>query len=426
MQMQAQPAEPIWSAQTEMPLRVLVVDDSRLERRILRSTLSQLGYHVIEVENAEEALQHCAEALPDVVISDWMMPGMTGLDFCAAFREVSGEDYRYFILLTSKSDKEEIAEGLDAGADDFLVKPVSASELRARIGAGARVLRMQRELTEKNRLFRMALEELQRLHDVIDRDLLDARQLQQALVKERSRSFPEGQLSLLLRSAGHVGGDLVGFFPTDDGKLGLYAIDVSGHGISSALMTARLAGTLSASAPKQNVALARQDDGRYHALPPSVVIDRLNEMVCDEMQTEHYLTLLLAFVDLNTGRVTLTQAGHPHPLVQRADGSVEQSGTGGFPVGLMGNVRFEQTELQLAPGDRLLLLSDGVTECPGADGSHLGEEGLARIMDRLRDTSGMDVLDGLVAELSLFAGTKSFPDDVSGVLFEYSGPDQKK
>ncbi len=399
----------------------MVVDDSKLQRRILGASLRKWGFSVVEAASGPEAIEKCKAQLPDLVLSDWVMPGMSGLEFCREFRALSETQYGYFILLTSKSEKAEVAKGLDSGADDFLSKPVDVHELRARIAAGERILEMQRQLIDKNLIITHTLDELQRVYDLLDKDLIEAKKLQQSLVRERTRDFEGGKLSLLLRSSGHVGGDLVGFFPVNDTKLGLFGIDVSGHGISSALMTARLAGYLSAAVPDQNIALTRDHDGEYKMRPPEQVVSELNDLVLSEMETEHYFTLLLAEVDLKSGHVSMCQAGHPHPVVQRRDGKIEQNGPGGFPVGLMAKVEYEKFDVDLSPGDRLLILSDGVTECPNPDGAMMEEEGLAKMLFALRDVSGPPLLEAILWKLSEFSGHAEFPDDVSGILFEFTG-----
>lgn len=401
--------------------RVLVVDDSKLQRKLLTLSLKRWGFDVVEAASGEEALEIAAARRPDLVLSDWMMPGMTGLELCRRFREMHGEEYSYFILLTSKSEKDEVARGLDSGADDFLSKPVDNNELRARITAGERLIEMQRSMAQANRALSDTLGELQQLYDNIDSDLKEAKKLQQSLVKERFRALPVGDVSLMLRSSGHVGGDLVGFFEAGPQHVGLYALDVSGHGISSALMTARLAGYLSSAAPDQNVALRKNAEGEYVPRAPDEVVADLNDLVLDEMETEHYFTLLLAFVELQTGHVVLSQAGHPHPAVQRANGKIEQFGPGGFPVGLLSGVSFASFELHLERGDRILILSDGVTECPGPDGDMLGEDGLSALMHDLASTRGPAFLEALVWRLTEFNGSEDFPDDVSAILFEYQG-----
>ena len=400
---------------------VLVVDDSKLQRKILTLALKRWGFDVFEAASGQEALDLATVQRPDLVLSDWMMPGMSGLELCQRFREMDGEEYCYFILLTSKSEKEEVARGLDSGADDFLTKPVDNNELRARITAGERLVEMQRSMAQANRALSDTLAELQQLYDNIDSDLKEAKKLQQSLVRERFRALPVGDLSLMLRSSGHVGGDLVGFFEAGIRHVGLYALDVSGHGISSALMTARLAGYLSSAAPDQNVALRKNSRGQFVPRPPDEVVAALNDLVLDEMETEHYFTLLLAFVELETGQMVVSQAGHPHPAVQRADGRIEQLGTGGFPVGLLSGVGFERFELKLERGDRILILSDGVTECPGPDGDMLGEEGLTALMQDLAVMRGPAFLEALIWRLTEFNGSEDFPDDVSAILFEYHG-----
>jgi len=399
--------------------RVLVVDDSRAQRRILTASLQRWGFDVREADSGGAALRICADYAPDLVLSDWMMPGMTGLEFCRLFRDMARDSYGYFILLTSKSDKDEVAIGLDAGADDFLTKPVNAAELRARIAAGARILQMERELTDKNRLITSTLNELQSLYDSLDSDLIEAKKLQQSLVSERYRDFGTAEVSLLLQSAGHVGGDLVGMFPITEGRIGLYGIDVSGHGISSALMTARLAGYLSSSVPEQNLALQKTRGGGFAPRPPAEAIAMLNRVIMSEMETEHYFTIALADVDLMSGHVIIAQAGHPYPALQRAGGAVEFIGQGGLPVGLIDAAEFQQFEVTMAPGDRLLIHSDGVTECAARNGALLDEAGLARILRDLRQTRGPAFLESLIWKLSDFAGDADFQDDISAVLLEF-------
>ncbi|MEQ9692811.1 SpoIIE family protein phosphatase [Shimia sp. SDUM112013] len=402
--------------------RVLLVDDSRLQRRILSASLVSDGYEVVEAGSGEEALDLCKEYPPDLVLSDWIMPGMDGLEFCQAFRQLESDKYGYFILLTSKSEKAEVAKGLEGGADDFLTKPVNAHELRARIGAGERIVRMQRELTEKNRMISDTLDELQRLYDSLDHDLKEAKKLQQSLVRDRFKDFGTGVAALVLQSSGHVGGDLVGHFRISDSRIGLYSIDVSGHGISSALMTARLAGFLSSNSPEQNVALRMLPDGRQGYHPPEHVLQQLNQIILGEMETEHYFTMLLAIVDLQTGDIEMTQAGHPHPVVLRNDGSIEEVGPGGLPVGLIDGAEFTPFSVRLDPGDRILILSDGVTECPDQDGKMLGEDGLEQLLRQLPSNDVNETLNSLIYKLESFAGGAGFPDDVSGILFEFRGP----
>ena len=431
--MQALDDETDLAPAAEEARRVLVVDDSRLQRRILVSLLKRSGLEVVEAASGEEALALCRERPVEIVLSDWMMPGMSGLDLCRALRgEGEGRDYVYFILLTSKGEKAEIAEGLGVGADDFLTKPVDKAELGARIIAGERILAMQRELKETNRKRGEALAKVSALNAAIERDLRQSRDLQHSLIREWRRDFGAAEVSLLLRSSGHVGGDLVGFFPTGPGHVGLYGIDVSGHGITSALMSARLEGYLSSRTPERNVALGATEGGDLLGRPPAEVARALNDLTLNEMTTETYFTMVYADLDLASGTLRFAQAGHPPPLVLRADGRVEFAGAGGLPIGLIEDASWDEHWLHLEAGDRLIVYSDGVTECEDPSGAMLDEEGLSRLARTHAGLRGGAFLDAILAELRDHAGlcdcgpdeTREgcvFPDDVSMVLLEHRG-----
>ncbi len=550
--MQVRMADPI--SEPLVLKTALIVDDSRAQRLLFARHLQKWGYQTFEAESGQQALAVCGNRHFDLILSDWMMPGMDGLEFCHAFRRLPQEQYSYFILLTAKNDKEAVAEGLDVGADDFLSKPVSPAELRARITAGERLLTVQRDLRrarsqlvaavealddgfiyfdDKNRLvlansryrelypltasamvegakyedilrqgiargqyaaavgreeewlqqqlhvpvigrrrrqkladgrvlqivdretadggrvslrvdvtelhaarevarkaeavarrqngeLRATLDELQELYDALDRDLMEARRLQQSLIRKRDHDFNGSRLSLLLQSSGHVGGDMVGAFVIDEARIGIYSIDVSGHGVAAAMLGARIAGLFTGGDRTQNIALRPDPDtGHMRACPPHVVAGRINDLMLDEFDTETYLTIAYAELDLNSGRVQLVQAGHPHPALQRADGRIEFLGEGGLPIGLIPKADYMTVEARLQPGDRLFLYSDGITECTSLSGEEYGQEGLSETFVKLARIQGAELLDALKWELTNWAGKEEFDDDVSGALLEY-------
>ena len=402
--------------------RVLVVDDSRAQRMVLAASLGRQGFSVVQAGSGKEALEIARSESVDLVLSDWMMPGMDGLELCRQVRALPQEHYIYFILLTSKSEKGAVAQGLDVGADDFLTKPINTEELRARINAGDRILKMERELSEKNRLVSTTLAEISSLYDALDRDLIEARKMQQSLVRERFREFGQASVSLLLKPSGHVGGDLVGFFEAGPGKVAVYSIDVSGHGIASALLTARLAGFLSEGAPEHNIALTRDTDGSFVARPPSEVATLLNILMLEEMKSDLYFTLALGYLDLATGQVDIAQCGHPNPALMRPGGQVEYFGQAGMPIGLLDEADYSQWRLQLSPGERLIFYSDGFTECTGHSGEMLEETGFARLIDRNADLEAHDFFEALVWDLDIYCGGRDFPDDLSCAMIEFHGP----
>lgn len=412
----ADPDPPAPAGRADALRDVLIVGESRVQRRLLAKLVVRAGYRVAEAASAEAALDLCRQAPPDMVVSDWLMPGLDGLALCRALRAERTGHYIYFILMTSRSEKAEVAQGIDGGADDLLTKPVDPAELRARLAAGARILRMERDLSE-------TLADLCAAQTALDADLEQARKIQRSLVPERTHRFGRSEVNLLFQPCGQVGGDLVGAFSPGHGTLGLYAIDVSGHGITSALMAARVSGYLSGEFLDQNLAVTRRFERFFALRPPAEVARLLNDRLAADKGVEEYFTMAYATVDLRSGRVRLVQAGHPYPLILRASGACEFMGFGGLPVGLVPNAHFEEVEARLAPGDRLLLHSDGFTEAQLPGGGMLGEAGLRRLAARVAPSeSGRDFLDDLLWELrrEMGAGVAA-EDDLSAALLDYRG-----
>src|SRR5580698_4808118 len=131
----------------ENSVKILIADDSIVSRHLLEATLRKWGYEVMVACDGAEALQILErEDAPALIILDWMMPGMTGLEVCRRIRERGSEPYIYILLLTSKSQKEDLIEGMDAGADDYIAKPFDQNELQVRLRAGTRLVDLQAQL----------------------------------------------------------------------------------------------------------------------------------------------------------------------------------------------------------------------------------------------------------------------------------------
>jgi two-component system cell cycle response regulator len=128
-------------------VKILIADDSIVSRHLLEATLRKWGYEVMVACDGAEALQILErEDAPALIILDWMMPGMTGLEVCQRIRQRGTEPYIYILLLTSKSQKEDLIEGMDAGADDYITKPFDQNELQVRLRAGTRLVDLQAQL----------------------------------------------------------------------------------------------------------------------------------------------------------------------------------------------------------------------------------------------------------------------------------------
>lgn len=387
---------------------VLLADGNRAHRRMLSIQLERAGYRVAEAADGATALKICREQHPDLILSDSLLMNLSGLELCRAHRDMARQGYGYFILLTSSTERADIAVALGAGADDFLVKPISSAELLARIRAAERVLDMHDDLAAANRELQSALERLNEAQEQMTAELREARKLQQAMIRERQRSFGPFRVSLLMRPAGMIGGDFVGFHQLDDHAVGLHAVDVSGHGVASALLTARLAAQIDGLAQDRH-------------LSPAGLVSALNDMMLDGPLTDVYLTMVYARLDFETHRLRLVQAGHPHPFLQRADGRIERVGRGGLPVGVLEGARFDEIEVTLTPGDRLLIVSDGITDASGCRGELLGEDGLRAIMQLNAPLTGHALLESMCWSVAAFASGER-ADDLSAVLIEHLPP----
>ena len=407
---------------------VLIVDDSAVQRRIVAGFLTSWGLHSLQASNAKAAISLFKKHRPNIILSDWMMPEMNGLDLCYTLRQITPDRYIYFILLTSRSTKAEMLHAFQHGADDFLSKPIAAIELHARVTAAARLLDTQRKLKVKNRQVKAALRKTQALNNAMDKDLIAAQQLQTALIHNRHRSFGRFDFTALVENAGRVGGDLAGFFAIGATHIGFYNADVSGHDISAAMLTVRIAGFFSAEAFGQNIAVKRLETGQICPRQPHDILQSMNQIMLKDLTTDHYLTMISGLLDLTSGRLCFAQAGHPYPILHAKEGTFHHIGRDSLPIGISQTARFQDHHLQLALGERLILYSDGFSDGAYGQNTARGKEGLQPLFARVQHLHGPALTHSILKNIHAACDQTPLVDDLSALIITHraagaSGPE---
>ncbi|MCC8992433.1 MAG: SpoIIE family protein phosphatase [Candidatus Contendobacter sp.] len=397
-------------------MRILVVDDDLSVLRIIAAMLRHWGYEVVLAHDGQEAWEILQKEDIRLVISDWMMPGLNGPELCQRVREAGFPGYIYLILLTGREDKLSLVEGMDAGADDFMVKPVHREELRVRVRAGGRILRLEAELGERNHRLNAINQTLSEAYATIRHDLESAATMQKALLPPPLR-LPGVAVEWLFQPSSFIAGDIFDYFMIDERRLNFYQLDVAGHGVPAALLSFTLNQVLAQGAKEKR--LPGRVEGPEAETAPTQVVSELNRRFQSGIDPLLYFTLIYGSLDLPTGRVTLTQAGHPSPIVLRhADQQTELVGGGGFPVGMFPDLQYEAITLDLAPGDRLFLYSDGVTECANPVGDFFTEARLRRLLEATALLPAALVITRVGKALREWKGDDNHQDDVSLLILE--------
>ncbi len=373
--------------------QVLVVDDVEANRELLRRRLLRLGIpQVLEAANGFEALEIVRARRLDLVLLDIMMPLMTGFEVLETLRAEGRLEGLPVIVISAANDMASTVRAIELGAEDFLMKPFDPTLLRARVMT----------TLEKKRLRDAMRDELARKQA----ELAEARALQMALAP-RSETGETLNLDVVLEPAREIGGDLVDHLPLADGRHVLVLGDVSGKGAGAALMMARSHALVRGLRSRANA------ERLWAELPLAAAI--LNQELAGNNPTCMFMTLLLAVFDPSTGELEYVRCGHVPPFLLRAGGGVERlDGARGLPLGLMEGAEFPSARVQLAPGDRLLIVSDGVTEATAPDGALFDD---ARVVDWLADAP--PGLAGLVERVRAFEDGEEAADDLSALCLTF-------
>jgi sigma-B regulation protein RsbU (phosphoserine phosphatase) len=412
------------------PGRLLVVDDDELNRDMLSRRLERKGYSVAVSEDGTGALAQVAERSFDLVLLDVMMPGLSGLEVLRVLRERHAATELPVIMATARDQSEDIVQALRLGANDYVTKPLDFPVVLARIETQImlkrtveEVVRLKQDLAERNQALVEANARLTRVNLRMERDLHTAAKIQESLLPRRIPSFPGARFAWHFQPCDELAGDSLNVLALDARRVGLYVLDVSGHGVASALLSVTLSRMLSPPSDPSSVLVRGGDnpDGVGLLLvPPAEVADELGRRFPFDPSTMQYFTMIYGVLDVITGEFQYVSAGHPGMAYLPADGPPHIIDAPGYPIGLA-PFPYESHSVTLRPGDRLYLYSDGIPEAMNAGDVLYGAGRMLSGLERGRSATLDRSVAGLLDDIRSWRGDAELRDDMSLLAVEF-GP----
>ena len=392
---------------------LLVVDDNEMNRDMLSRRLARKGHTVDVAEDGHRALAMIGESDYDVVLLDIMMPGIDGYETLERIRSDRDSGDLPVIMATAKDQSEDVVAALKLGANDYVTKPFDFPVVLARV---------QTQLQLKS-----SREALARAHGRMKKDLEAAARIQAAFLPTTAVVEASDGLRCAWRyvPCDELAGDTLGIVPLDEKRVGVYVVDVSGHGVPSALLSVSLSRLLSVEPASSVLWTTDAGETEPRIATPLEVMNELYRRFPYDMQTGQYFTMVYAVVDLENRRLSYASAGHEPMIIIGPNRDPEYGSSTGQPIALVPAMimksTYEERTVEIGPGDRIYLYSDGIPEAHEAQGDQFGND---RLTAKLVELLGSDLDEGLPVVLEAvraWQGGSHFDDDVTIVGVEITG-----
>ena len=375
--------------------KILIIDDDYTTQLLLERTLSMQGYDITLASDGEEGLIKAKTIRPALIICDWIMPRKDGLEVCCQIKSTPELSTTFFILLTSLDSVEDRIKGLDAGADDFLCKPIEMNELTARVRAGLRLYQLSTDLQNQKQLLEAELSEAAEYVSTILPQPLHHSSL---------------NIDVCFVPSRQLGGDSFDYFWLDDYHLVFYLLDVSGHGLRASLPSLAVVNLL------RSRGLSNVD---YYQ--PHTVLQGLNRAFQMSDRNDKYFTIWYGVYNYQNRRLVYSSAGHPPAvLLTSADRSLEKRlKTPGVPVGMFPDIQYVNAACKIENNSSLYVFSDGLYEIEQQPDTHWGLDKLIGLLKKYQQTPERD-LQRLLQYIKTWHPNFQFEDDLSILQIDFS------
>ena len=377
-------------------VQILVVDDDAMSRKILVRLLTSAGYKCDQCEDGAKALQIIYAKQPSLLLLDFDMPGLNGAEVLERLRSDKDAAIAQIpaIMLTGHGSEASEVRCLQAGANDFVTKPINAAVLQARIETQLRLRSMRRQLERQNN-------ELEEWRHNLERDLAAARLTQQSLIPHKPPRLRGWQVATCYRPVIQVGGDIYGWLPMKEGRILFWIADGTGHGAAAALLT--------------TLAKLLFHHGSIEHNTPATIMEAVNHDFRSIFGARSFMTAMCVAVDPESGSASVVGAGHPPLLVVRHDSATESIISIAPPLGLLEHPEFTETRIDLESGDAFLLYTDGLFGSTKGARQRLTPKTLAKMLDHSA-ASAEALLKGILDQAAPNDAGDGLPDDMAALV----------
>ena len=384
-------------------IKIIIAEDNEIQRTLISKLLFDFGYDVIPADDGLEALQLVQDSNVQIVLSDYQMPNLNGIDLTREVRNLDLDHYVHIIMITGSDEDDIRREALDAGVDDFITKASITVMLQARLRAATRLIHHAMQLAERTQI-------LKESNDRIKEDFRAAAAAQRKLLPEIRDTIQGFRISSAFVPSSFVSGDMFGCFPLSGGKLGFYTVDVSGHGVHASLMSVAIGHLITPEFFKTRVCKQKKQN-------PAALVADLNVRFSGQ-DNDEYFSMFCGVLDANSGRLDFCQAGSPSPFYVDLSGKAAQVGDGGFPVGMFPAVTYENSVLKMEYGGCLIICSDAAHEAENKNNKPFGSDRLRKIASTVPEVGVDNIPKKITQALSNWHESKNLEDDLTIVAIE--------
>ncbi|GEM_PF-5742880 len=382
---------------------ILIVDDNRQNREVMETILQDEGYNTITASRGQEALDILQEnERISLVLLDVLMPGLDGITVCKKIKFTLEREDLPVIMVTALNAREDRLRGLEAGADDFVSKPIDWPELISRVKSALRLKR--------------AHDRIQSQYDQLQQQLQLARQVQQNLA---TIELPDGlKGEIFYETINEVGGDVYDLFKLDQDRYGLFLADCMGHGVAAAMVMVMVKLIL------RNLELAKLSPGKVM----TAVNSRLRNLFSDNID-EMFVTAVYMEYDVKADMIIWSNGGHPAPLLLAKDKSGEENNqqkleklaATNMPLGIIADNNYKEQSISATDYSCLLLYTDGLVDFLEPASSELGSESIKLLKEKTEgDYCSQTTVEpsGFYKHLKARLEEETRDDDISYLLLQ--------